>query len=236
MMNNYKERYKEINKSIREIENKKQELEQSLMIEGLKLEGTKIKMSTLEIELAGLIYDRNKIIERKIKPVNIIINILKITLLVATLVSVIITYIKIAQVGIIKNILTILFLIWGYGSIAASARIGIIGLDRWLNKKIYNKIINKQEYKDLIEQICEKDNKIKKEQSIQNQIKEEQYKLTNSINNQNELIISKNRERLQLFGEILSTTLETPILAEVEDSLDKTPIEDKTKPYTRVKR
>ena len=235
-MNNYKERYELIEKNISEIENTKEKQEQSLKIEGMKLEASKLKISELELEIDTLKYKRNKMVKSKEKLINTITEIITTVFDVLLVYAGIITYGNIAPIGIIKPILTVLGLISLYGTACIFGNLGINTIGNFIKKKIYRKNANKKECLKFTEQINTKKKELEEEKIIQNQIKEKIERIVNQINNQKELLTLKKEELEKLYKEILIATLDTQILTKPPVVSEETTVEEKTNQKTRVKK
>ena len=237
-MNDYKERYELLNKNIEEIKINKHLFEEKLKIKEVEYKTKEDNIDELRDELIEMEKESYKILKSKEKIIDTATNILTLALIVGITSLSGFLYSSIAPISIIAKILTISGLTSGGVSFFYLGFSIIKITDINLKKKNISKNKNKQEYKDLTEEINKKNNKLSEKLIELKQIKKEINRLNNDLNGQKKLLSVKEKKLVQLTKEIVKTVInEEPIPEEItltEEMNEES--KENTKPYTRVKR
>ena len=207
-MDNYKERYEQLEKSVLEIKCVKQKLEQLLMEKKNELEKEKKLTEEIEIKLSKLEETQNKVLSKGEKLINAVIDTIKSILIMGTPAAFITLYFVISPAKIFERILLGTTLLYGNIVFLTVGLFLTNKMEHILKKNNLEKNKNKKQYLEITKKINESEKDYDRQKHKQNQIEEEIKSLLVDINNEQVLLSSKESEMIKLLEEIIKNTID----------------------------
>ena len=236
-MDNYKERYEQLEKSVLEIKCVKQKLEQLLMEKKNELEKEKKLTEEIEIKLSKLEETQNKVLSKGEKLINAVIDTIKSILIMGTPAAFITLYFVISPAKIFERIFLGTTLLYGNIVFLTVGLFLTNKMEHILKKNNLEKNKNKKQYLEITKKINESEKDYDRQKHKQNQIEEEIKSLLVDINNEQVLLSSKESEMIKLLEEIIKNTIDLDF--SLEDTVqisNESDTQTNTKPKIKLRK